>query len=130
MSGLRSRGRSSNAQVVGVEEERARPGAHQHNEEEDPLALSDRPRVRRSGSRSQADKVKADISLTRTTVNLPVDLWDEFGDRARRRGISKSEALRRALWLYNLVDSRLASECDFIVVWPDGDEETIKLSPY
>jgi hypothetical protein len=99
-------------------------------EAEPPVALHDAPRVRSTRNRSQADEAMADLTLMRTTVNLPEDLWAEFAERAKRRGISKTEAMRRALWLYNLLDSRLAARCDFVVVWPDGEEETIKLSPY
>ena len=77
-----------------------------------------------------ADEAKAEAGITRTTINIPEDLWAEFAKRARSRGLSKSEATRRALWLYNLVDSRLAARCEFLVVWPDETEETIKLSPY
>jgi hypothetical protein len=65
------------------------------------------------------------------TLQLPVRLWSQFGARARRIGVTKSEALRRALWIYVYIADVLDEEgAEIRVHRGDGTTERLVISPY
>jgi hypothetical protein len=68
--------------------------------------------------------------LVKHTLQLPVKLWTEFGIRARRLAITKSEALRRAVWLFIFVSDCIEEGAEIRVHRPDGREERLVISPY
>ena len=64
------------------------------------------------------------------TIQLPMKLWAELERRARRWGVSKSEALRRAVWLFTYVADRMDEGSEIVVHRSDGKEERLVISPY
>jgi metal-responsive CopG/Arc/MetJ family transcriptional regulator len=65
----------------------------------------------------------------RITVNLPARLWTELEETANTDQISKTEALRRAVWVYLLLRKRLDEGAEVLLTRPDGVQERLLL-PY
>ena len=65
----------------------------------------------------------------RVTVNLPTKVWDELGSSARADGISRTEALRRAVWVYVFFIGRIRSGSEVLLERPDGKTERV-VFPY
>lgn len=62
------------------------------------------------------------------TLQLPVKLWTAFEDRVGKIGISKSEGVRKAIWLYTFVADEEVSE--MVIHRSNGKEERLVISPY
>jgi hypothetical protein len=75
------------------------------------------------GEAEEAEQVKH-------TLQLPLKLWEAFGRRARRSGISKAEALRRAVWVFNFLADRIDDGSEIIIRDKDGKEQRLVISPY
>jgi hypothetical protein len=68
------------------------------------------------------------IPQVKHTVQFPEPLWDDFGRRCRRRGFSKAQGLRRAVWWFlQVTDTDVAR---IVLHRADGTEQTIVVSPY
>ena len=65
----------------------------------------------------------------RVTVNLPTKVWDELTNSARTDGISRTEALRRAVWVYLFFIGRIRAGHEVILEGPDGRTERV-IFPY
>jgi len=74
------------------------------------------------------DKVK--VEQVKHTLQLPLKLWEAFGARARRSGISYAEALRRAVWVFNFLADGIDDGSEIILRHKDGREERLVISPY
>ncbi len=84
-----------------------------------------------SGQDAIVDKPIVDKQdQTKVTISLPEQLWAELERRALARGVTRTEALRRAIWLYTFIDQRIAEGAEFHVLRPDGTDGTLLLSPY
>jgi hypothetical protein len=79
-----------------------------------------------AGIVEQAERTR----VSKVTAALPEDLWNDFGHRASARGITRVEALRRAVWLYTVIDERIAAGAKVRIEYPDGTDESLLLSPY
>jgi hypothetical protein len=64
------------------------------------------------------------------TIQLPVKLWTDFSARARRLGVTKSEALRRAVWIFIYVADSLEEGAEIKVERANGTTERLVISPY
>ena len=85
-----------------------------------------------SASRSQfADRDESDVVElpARVTVNLPAKVWDELTKSAKVDGISRTESLRRAVWVYLFFRGRIRAGHEVILEDPDGRTERV-IFPY
>jgi hypothetical protein len=64
------------------------------------------------------------------TVQLPLALWADLERRANSRGITKSEALRRAVWLFTYLSDRMDDGTEVALVSRDGKRERLVIAPY
>lgn len=65
----------------------------------------------------------------RITVNLPAKVWEALEESAKKEGISKTEALRRAVWVYLFFIDRIRSGSEIVIERPDGTTERV-IFPY
>ncbi len=65
----------------------------------------------------------------RITVNLPTRVWDSLTGSARTDGISRTEALRRAVCVYLFFVERIRTGSEVILERPDGETERV-VFPY
>src|SRR3982074_2685856 len=63
------------------------------------------------------------------TLHLPTKLWGALDQRAKTWGISKSEALRRAVWLLTAIGDRLDEGSEVVVRDKNGREDPLIISP-
>lgn len=82
----------------------------------------------RADAREQDDEEAPE--QVKHTIQLPVRLWTEFAARARRIGVTKSEALRRAVWLFIYVSDCREEGAEITVHRADGTNERLVISPY
>jgi metal-responsive CopG/Arc/MetJ family transcriptional regulator len=70
-----------------------------------------------------------EAAAARVTVSLPSKVWDALEQSAKTDCISKTEALRRAVWIYLYLMDRVRSRCEIIIERPDGNSERV-VFPY
>jgi hypothetical protein len=71
-----------------------------------------------------------DVEQVKHTIQLPLGLWSKLEQRARRWGVTKAEALRRAVWLFTYVADCMDDGATIMVERPDGQHERLVISPY
>jgi len=89
--------------------------------------------VKRARRRDDSDEDEGALPSqiqVKHTIQLPASLWSKLNQRSRYWGISKSEALRRAIWLFTYVADRMDEQSEIIVQRPDGKQERLVISPY
>lgn len=67
------------------------------------------------------------IGSTKVTFNLPLKLWESFQERATAKGITVSEQLRRAMWVFQMLDDQVAAGRNILIEDPTGKEPTTRL---
>jgi len=86
--------------------------------------------VRTLKARKAAEEAEAPPAAARVTVNFPSPVWKDLTKSAQRHGITRTEALRRAVWVYLYFIRRIRDEgCEVILERPDGERERL-LFPY
>jgi hypothetical protein len=70
------------------------------------------------------------VEQVKHTIQLPLRLWTALDRRARIWGVSKSEAIRRAVWLLVYIGDRMDEGGEIVVHRADGKEERLVIAPY
>ena len=60
----------------------------------------------------------------RLTVNLPARVWDVLEATVREDGITRTEALRRAIVVENYIRQRIAAGDEIVIRRQDGSTDT------
>jgi hypothetical protein len=79
--------------------------------------------------RTKTEHTNDGEAAARVTVTLPSGVWEALEHSAKKERISKSEALRRAAWVYLFLMERLRSGCELVIERPDGNSERV-IFPY
>jgi hypothetical protein len=71
----------------------------------------------------------SDATVARVTVNLPVKVWDALEAAAKADGITRTEALRRAISVDLYFRQQVENGSVIVVERPDGSSERV-VFPY
>lgn len=71
----------------------------------------------------------SDATIARVTVNLPTKVWDALEAAAHEDGITRTEALRRAISVDLYFRGQIAKGGMIVVEHPDGTSERV-VFPY
>jgi hypothetical protein len=82
---------------------------------------------RRTTAKKEADT--SVVESPRMSISLPSTVWTALEESAKKEGITKSEALRRATWVYLFLIDRLRAGCEVVIERPDGTSERV-IFPY
>jgi hypothetical protein len=83
-----------------------------------------------TASRDDGDGQPDAIEQVKHTIQLPLRLWTALDRRARLWGVSKSEAIRRAVWVLVYLGDRMDEGSEIVVHRSDGKEERLVIAPY
>ncbi len=87
-------------------------------------------RTRAARASKAGAAVEQELPPARVTANLPAPVWRDFTKWAQRQGITRTEALRRAVWVYVYFMRRIREDgCEIVLEKPDGERERL-LFPY
>lgn len=67
------------------------------------------------------------ITRTKVTVHLPEKLWTSFQQRAQAKGVTVTELLRRAIWVYGTLDDKQAEGFTLVIEDPLGEKKAVEL---
>ena len=58
-------------------------------------------------------------------ISLPTKVWEALVATAETEEITRTEALRRAIWTYAFLLGRVHSGCHVVIERPDGNSERV-----
>ena len=64
--------------------------------------------------------------LHKVTVNLIPEAWDAANATSKRRGITRTDAINRALQAYAFLEAEIDAGSEILIRRKDGEAQTVK----